>query len=79
MAKKILHSEDIGQLLCIFCVADVFVIVFVLLLLLLLLSEVQKMLHPARRKERSDGPLTTIRRACSGITGRENQQSVQIT
>ena len=77
MAKKILHSEDNGQPLCIFCVADVFVIVFVLLLVLL--SEVQKILHPARRKERSDGPLTTIRGACSGITGRENQQSVQIT
>ena len=80
MAKKILHSEDNGQPLCIFCVADVFVIVFVLLLLLLLLSEVQKMLHPARREERSGGRrLTTIRGACSGITGRENQQSVQIT
>ena len=80
LAKKILHSEDNGQPLCIFCVADVFVIVFVLLLLLLLLlSEVQKMLHPARREERSGGRLTTIRGACSGITGRENQQSVQIT
>ena len=71
LAKKILHSEDNGQPLCIFCVADVFVIVFVLLLLLLLLSEVQKMLHPARRQERNVG-------ACSGITGKENQQSVQI-
>ena len=77
--KKILHSEDNGQPLCIFCVADVFVIVFVLLLLWLLLSEVQKMLHPARREERSGGRLTTIKGACSGITGRENQQSVQIT
>ena len=51
----------------------------IVLLFLLLLSDVQKMLHPARRKERSDGLLTTIRGACSGITGRENQQSVQIT
>ena len=77
LAKKILHSEDNGQPLCIFCVADVFVIIFVLYLLL---SDVQKMLHLARREERSGGRrLTTIRGACSGITGRENQQSVQIT
>ena len=70
------RRKDNGQPLCISCVADVFVIV---LLFLLLLSDVQKMLHPARREERSGGPLTTIRGACSGITGRENQQSVQIT